>query len=37
MVEDEFGDDFYVQIQNHQMDEEDYVNEVLLNLRINTM
>ncbi|MCT4287065.1 DNA polymerase III subunit alpha [Elizabethkingia anophelis] len=26
----EFGDDFYVQIQNHQMDEEDYVNEILL-------
>ncbi|MEC5394350.1 DNA polymerase III subunit alpha [Bergeyella sp. RCAD1439] len=27
---DTFGDDFYVQIQNHNVDEEDYVNEVLL-------
>lgn len=27
---DTFGDDFYVQIQNHGVDEEEYVNEVLL-------
>lgn len=25
-----FGDDFYVQIQNHQVDEEEHLNEVLL-------
>ena len=25
-----FGDDFYVQIQNHKVDEEDHLNEVLL-------
>ncbi|QCX53827.1 DNA polymerase III subunit alpha [Elizabethkingia sp. JS20170427COW] len=26
----EFGDDFYIQLQNHQLDEEVYVNEILL-------
>ncbi len=26
----EFGDDFYVQIQNHQLKEEEHLNEVLL-------
>lgn len=26
----EFGNDFYVQLQNHQIEEEEYVNEVLL-------
>lgn len=25
-----FGDDFYVQIQNHDIDEEEYINDVLL-------
>ncbi len=25
-----FGDDFYVQLQNHGVDEEDYINDVLL-------
>jgi len=28
----EFGDDFYVQLQNHGLDEEAYVNEILLKL-----
>ncbi|SDD85513.1 DNA polymerase III subunit alpha [Riemerella columbipharyngis] len=27
---DEFGEDFYVQIQNHHLQEEEYLNEVLL-------
>ena len=27
---EEFGDDFYVQIQNHQLPEEEYVNSILL-------
>lgn len=27
---DTFGEDFYVQIQNHKIDEEEYVNDVLL-------
>ncbi len=27
---DTFGDDFYVQIQNHKVDDEEYVNSVLL-------
>ena len=27
---DEFGDDFYVQIQNHNLPEEEHLNEVLL-------
>ncbi|WP_447950876.1 DNA polymerase III subunit alpha [Chryseobacterium koreense] len=27
-----FGDDFYVQIQNHEVEEEDHLNEVLLEL-----
>ncbi len=27
---DIFGDDFYVQIQNHEVDEEEHVNEILL-------
>ena len=25
-----FGDDFYVQLQNHEIDEEEYINDVLL-------
>jgi len=29
---DEFGEDFYVQLQNHHLDEENYVNDVLLSL-----
>jgi len=28
----EFGEDFYVQIQNHDIEEENYVNEVLIKL-----
>ena len=23
-----FGDDFYVQLQNHEIDEEEYINDV---------
>ncbi|MDO4763053.1 MAG: DNA polymerase III subunit alpha [Flavobacteriaceae bacterium] len=29
---EEFGEDFYVQIQNHNLPEEEYVNEILLKL-----
>lgn len=29
---DEFGDDFYVQIQNHGLQEEEHLNEILLQL-----
>lgn len=29
---DEFGDDFYVQIQNHDLKEEEYLNDILLQL-----
>ncbi|NAW50892.1 DNA polymerase III subunit alpha [Elizabethkingia argentiflava] len=27
---EEFGEDFYIQLQNHQLDEEKYVNDILL-------
>jgi DNA polymerase-3 subunit alpha len=33
MVERYFGDDFYVQIQNHKLPEEEHLNEVLLSGR----
>lgn len=29
---DTFGDDFYVQLQNHHLPEEDYLNDILLQL-----
>ena len=29
---EEFGDDFYVQIQNHGLQEEEHLNEILLQL-----